>query len=413
MRRLLIILGLLWGVGALMWWYSTHSGSHRVTFRTDAIRRGDLQATIDATGTIEPEEVVDVGVQVAGRISSFGEDPRDPKRPISYGTPIEEGTVLAKLDDALFKARQAQARANLAKAEADVEQSEAKLRQAQRELDRQKRMQQRGPGITSQQDFDTALANFEGAQAALAVSRGSVAVAKADLEEASVNLGYTTIRSPVKGVILDRRVNIGQTVVASLNAPSLFLIAKDLRRMEIWASVNETDIGAVHPGQGVKFTIGAFANETFHGRVTQIRLNASMVQGVVTYTVVIEVDNPDGKLLPYLTARLRFEVEGRQGVLHAANAALRWQPRPEDVDPEAGDALAQARKRTSASQSGTLWIRQGDFVRPIAVTVGLSDGTRTEVSGAGLRAGAEVVVGAVRQSEADTASSIIPYMTTD
>ena len=160
-------------------------------------------------------------------------------------------------------------------------------------------------------------------------------VAKANLEEASVNLGYTTIRSPVKGVILDRRVNIGQTVVASLNAPSLFLIAKDLSRMEIWASVNETDVGSIHVGQGVRFTVGAFPHDTFRGKVAQIRLNASMSQSVVTYTVVVEVENRSGKLLPYLTARLQFEVEERHDVLLVPNAALRWQPSARHVIPEA------------------------------------------------------------------------------
>jgi HlyD family secretion protein len=265
MKRLLIILVLLWGGGALGWSYYNGSGSPRAAFRTAAIRRGDLSASIDATGTIEPEDVVDVGSQVAGLIRSFGEDPHDPGRPIGYGSLVTKDTVLARLDDSLYKARQAQARAGLAKAEAEVKQAEAKLRQARRELDRQIRLHQKGPGITSQQDTDAALASYENAEAAEAVARGAVEVAKADLEEASVNLGYTTIRSPVQGVILDRRVNIGQTVVAGLNASSLFLIAKDLKRMVIWASVNETDIGAVHVGQAVRFSVGAFPREEFPG----------------------------------------------------------------------------------------------------------------------------------------------------
>ena len=171
------------------------------------------------------------------------------------------------------------------------------------------------------------LANYESAKATLAVSESALVVARADLEEATVNLGYTTIRSPVKGIILDRRINIGQTVVASLNAPSLFLIAKDLSRLEIWSSVNETDIGSIHEGQTVRFTVGAFPRDNFEGKVSQIRLNASMTQNVVTYTVVISVDNAAGRLLPYLTARLQFEVEARKGVLLVPNAALRWQPR--------------------------------------------------------------------------------------
>src|SRR5262249_8171593 len=150
-----------------------------------------------------------------------------------------------------------------AKAEADIEQAAAKLRQAQRELERSRKLKARGTAIIAAQEFDLALANDESARAAQAVCRGELAGARADLEEATVNLGYTTIRSPVKGVVLDRRINIGQTVVASLNAPSLFLIAKDLSRLEIWSAVNETDIGSIHPGQAVRFTVSAFPHESF------------------------------------------------------------------------------------------------------------------------------------------------------
>ncbi len=242
-------------------------------------------------------------------------------------------------------------------------------------------------------------------------------MAKANLEEAEANLGYTTIRSPVKGVILDRRVNIGQTVVASLNAPSLFLIAKDLSRMEIWASVNETDIGSIHPGQRVRFTVGTFPGEKFEGKVSQIRLNASMVQNVVTYTVVVSVDNTSGRLMPYLTARLEFEVEGRKGVLLVPKAALRWQPRVQNLPPEAREAYArslQARARASEGETaharpgepreGVVWEQHGEFVRAVPVKVGLSDGLNVQVEGRGLDDGTKVVVGVERRDEADDAS---------
>ena len=335
----LVFMGLLWGGGAFGMWYWTDHRTQRVSYRTVTIRRGDLRSTINATGTIEPEEVVDVGAQVAGLIQSFGVDPRDPSKPISYGSRVEQGTVLARLDSALFQARVDQARGQVAKAEADIEQAQAKLRQAQRELERNKKLRSRGTVVVAEQEYDAPLANYESAKATLAVSESALVVARADLEEATVNLGYTTIRSPVKGIILDRRINIGQTVVASLNAPSLFLIAKDLSRLEIWSSVNETDIGSIHEGQVVRFTVGAFPRENFEGKVSQIRLNASMTQNVVTYTVVISVDNAAGRLLPYLTARLQFEVEARKGVLLVPNAALRWQPRLQDVVPAAREIL--------------------------------------------------------------------------
>jgi HlyD family secretion protein len=423
MKKLLLAMALLWGGGACGFWFLTDPSHQRTNYRSVRIQRGDLRTTINATGTIEPEEVVDVGAQVAGKIESFGADPQSPGKPVGYGSKVERGTELARLDSALFKARVDQARGSVAKAEADIQQAEAKLRQTEREFERSKKLQSRGNGLIAVQDYDIALANHEAARAGLAVSRSALVSAQADLEEAMVNLGYTTIRSPVKGVILDRRINIGQTVVASLNAPSLFLIAKDLSRMEIWSSVNETDIGSIHEGQPVRFTVGAFPDESFQGRVSQIRLNASMSQNVVTYTVVVAVDNSRGKLLPYLTARLQFEVESRQGVLLVPNAAFRWRPRVENVVPEArgefttmlrqrggpGDSGAAAGAAGEIKTEGVLWVRQGDLVRPVKVRTGLSDGVTTEIRGGVLDEGAEVVVGASRVENDLDAISILPH----
>ena len=407
MKKLLAILIVLWAGGALGYWYYNDPGSRRVAYRTVPVLRGDLRATINATGTIEPEEVVDVGVQVAGEVRSFGPDPRDPAKPISYGTPVEPGTVLARLDDALFKSRVGQAKAGVTKAEADVEQARVKVEQTRHDLDRKEDLKRKGTGFVSGQEYGDALAAHEAARAGLVVSKAAVEVARATLDEADVNLRFATITSPVKGVILDRRVNLGQ--VASLGAPHLFLIAKDLSKMEIWASVNETDIGAIHVGQPVRFTVAAHPREEFRGKVAQIRLNASMNSGVVTYIVVVGFDNPGGKLMPYLTARLQFEVEDRKSVLLVPNAALRWQPKPAEVEPSARDEAAdllgrhdraadakdQAKEAARpSSPPGVLWARSGDqFVRPVPVEVGPTDGLRTEVSGAKLKDGIEVIVG--------------------
>ncbi len=413
MKKLIAIVVVLWAGGAAGYWYWSDARAGKLKYRTVSVRRGDLTHAITATGTIEPEEVVDVGVQVAGEILGFGDDPRGGGKTISYGTPVEKGTVLARLDDRLFRARVDQMKASVAKAEADVEQAKARLRQSERDVERNRKLQSRGPGFVAPQDVDNALSAVETNRAGLALAVSGVAVAKANLEEAEANLGYTTIRSPVKGVILDRRVNIGQTVVASLNAPSLFLIAKDLSRMEIWASVNETDIGAIHPGQAVKFSVGTFPGESFTGKVAQIRLNASMVQNVVTYTVVVSVDNASGRLMPYLTARLEFEVEGRRSVLLVPKAALRWQPRPQHVAPDVRDEYArllQARGRSAvepkggATIEGFLWEVQGEFVRPVKVRVGLSDGVNSQVEARGLDDGSAVVVGVERREEGDDAS---------
>ncbi|MDR3635533.1 MAG: efflux RND transporter periplasmic adaptor subunit [Isosphaeraceae bacterium] len=418
MKKLLLVMALLWTGGAVALWYWNDTRTQHIDYRTVHVHRGDLQATINATGTIEPEEVVDVGAQIAGEIQSFGSDPAHPDKPINYGSHVEAGSVLARLDDSVLKARLSQSTASVTRAEADVTQAEAKLRQADRELERSKKLQARGTGIVAQAEHETALANFETAKAALEVNKAGLTVAKANLQEAEVNLSHATIRSPVKGVILDRRVNIGQTVVANLNAHSLFLIAKDLGRMEIWASVNETDIGGIHEGQEVVFTVGAMPKESFRGRVAQIRLNASMVQNVVTYTVVVSFDNSGGKLLPYLTARVQFQVEGRKATLIVPNAALRWQPRPEHVAPDAREAFLTQRQQKAHETSqaaaephteGFLWVRQGDYVRPVAVSVGLSDGAQTEVLGSAVQEGMEVVVGVVRRESVDEAASILPH----
>jgi HlyD family secretion protein len=399
-------------------------------FRSAAVERGDLHATISATGTIEPEEVVDVGAQVAGQIKEFGTDPNDSHRHIDYGSRVEQGTVLARIDDSVYqsqvdqaKAQLAQAKAGEQRARADLVQMKAKVTQTQRDW---QRAQALGPGqgnAISALDYDTAKAAYETAQSGLAVGEAAITVAQTDvarseaaLKQAETNLGYTTIRSPVKGVIVDRRVNVGQTVVASLNAPSLFLIAKDLTRLQIWASVNEADIGQIHSGQPVRFTVDAFPNDVFQGAVGQIRLNATMTQNVVTYTVVINTDNANGKLLPYLTANVQFEVASKPNVLQLSNAALRWRPKVEQVAPDMRAAYARSRQAKPAEggakaleqerhDRGVVWVQDHDFVRPLPVTVGLSDGAMTEVSGDGIREGTQVVVGERHAQGGDAATN--------
>jgi HlyD family secretion protein len=421
MRKLLVLLGVLWGAGAAGVWYWNDAQARRVSYRTVRLKKGDLRSTINATGTIEPRELVDVGAQVAGRVEGFGTDPHDPGKTVGYGSRVDQGTVLARLDAALYQARLDQARGRVAKAEADIEQAEAKLLQADREMERARKLKSRGTVVIAPKEYDECLTNCESAKAALAVSRSGLIVAKADLEEADLNLKYTTIRSPVKGIVIDRRINVGQTVVASPNAPNLFLIARDLDHLEIWSSVNETDIGSIHEGQAARFTVSSRPRETFEGKVSQIRLNASMNQNIVTYTVVVAVDNTAGRLLPYLTARVEFEVSVRRGVLLVPNAALRWQPRVQDVIPEARTTYALTLRRRAATErepgrvyassdpDGLLWIRQGELVRPVGVRVGLSDGVVTEIAAEGLGETTEVVVAANRIDTDPDALSILPH----
>jgi HlyD family secretion protein len=403
------------------------------SFRTVPVKRGDLLATISATGTVEPEEVVDVGAQVAGRILAFGKDVSG--KTVDYGSRVEEGTVLAQIDDALYaadvaqsKAQLEQAKASVIRAEADLGQMQAKLTQAERDLNRAKKL---GPGdALSQADYDAAVSAYDVAKANLAVGKaaivqanGAVAQAKANLKRTQQNLDYCTIISPVRGVIVDRRVNIGQTVVSSLSAPSLFLIAKDLKRMQVWIPVNEADIGNIHPGQAVTFTVDAFPGEVFRGEVGKVRLSATMTQNVVTYTVEVITDNSDGKLLPYLTANTKFMVSNRANVLMVPNTALRWVPQAEQVVPGSGRAPERssalegsgARPRASAEASqeeagrGVVWVPEGALVRAVPVRIGMSDGTLTETQSDELKEGTPVVVGEQTKEAAAPAATTNPF----
>lgn len=342
---LLLVTAAVIGGGYLLYTHATQE--HAADYRTATVKRGELVSTISATGTIEPEEVIDIGAQVAGLIKNLGRDLRDATKSIDYGSEVEAHTVLANIDPALYQAQYNQAKANLEQSEANLLNLQAKLDQTERDW---KRAQVLRPlKSIADVDYDTAQYAFESAKAALAVGRATIEQNKASQELAATNLGYCTIASPVKGVIIDRRVNVGQTVVSALNAPSLFLLAKDLKRMQVWAQVNEADIGRIHVDQSVTFTVDAFSGETFKGSVGQIRLNAQMTQNVVTYTVVVNTDNSNGKLLPYLTANLQFELEKRTDVLKVPSMALKWKPQPQAVAPDARAALlAGGPKRDSA-----------------------------------------------------------------
>jgi HlyD family secretion protein len=413
--------------------YLRSNSRNGTAFRTVPVKRGDLQAVISATGTVEPEEVVDIGAQVAGKIVAFGEDKHG--KPVDYGSVVEAGTVLARIDDALYaadvdqaKATLGQSKAALQRSEADLGQLKAKLYQAQRDWARAQKL---GPSdALSQADYDAAQSAYETAKANVEVGKAAIAQAKqtvnqsqAALQRAQQNLSYCTIVSPVKGVIVDRRVNIGQTVVSSLNAPSLFLLAKDLKRMQVWVSVNEADIGHIQPGQPVTFNIDAYPNEEFSGEVGKVRLNATMTQNVVTYTVEVVTDNSSGKLLPYLTANVKFIVGEQHNVLMVPNAALRWSPAPEQIVKEfrgktkkGQGAASQSRDQASGEAAkseqkrGVVWVPEGTLVRPVKVTPGLSDGSMTAVESAALKEGTPVVLGEMeKQENGKTAPGSSPF----
>ncbi len=412
-------------------WYSSRSVP-AVAYRTQTVRKSDIAQTIPASGTVVPEDVIDIGAQVNGQIAEFGNDVDG--KTIDYRSTIKEGMVLAKIDDALYaadlassQAQRASAVAQVAQSEAQIgqadaqvrvgeankEQARAKLEQARRDWERAQKLV--GSTALSRSDYDAAQSAFEQAQAGVGVADASItqaqatraqavaskaqgqaaiAMADASIQRAQRNVKYCIINSPVSGVVIDRRVEIGQTVVASLNAPSLFLIAKDLSKMQVLVQVNEADIGNVNPGQNVAFTADAFPGRRFKGVVRKVRLNATMTQNVVTYTVEIATDNADLKLLPYLTANVKFDVAHKEGVLGVPNAALRWAPRGVEVpDPVAGGGKGGKTEGDSGLKPGTVWQLKDGRPQPLAVKVGLSDGVLTEIEGDGVSEGLEVIVG--------------------
>jgi HlyD family secretion protein len=356
----------------------------------------------------------------------FGEDKNKKGATIDYGSEVEQGTVLAHIDDSLYAADVAstasqleQARANVPRAQADLDSKIATHAQAiagvdiaMITFDHMKALMPEASASPiefqtaeatlkqAQAAQETAKANIGVARAALVQAQKAVLQAEAALKRAQTNLDYCTIRSPVKGSIIDRRVNIGQTVVSSLNAPSLFLIAKDLKRMQVWASVNEADIGNIRPGQSATFTVDAYPGRTFVGKVAKIRLNAAMTQNVVTYTVEITTDNSDGKLLPYLTANVQFAVTNLKNVLTVPNVALRWIPQPQRIAPDVRPSSSRPSRKPSPPGAvrppgphDVVWVQSGEYVRPLAVRAGLSDGSQTQIEGDQVLEGLAVVVG--------------------
>jgi HlyD family secretion protein len=409
--------------GGVSYWYARFGGPPAVTFRMAPVTRDNLLSNISASGTVEPEDVIDVGAQIVGQITEFGDDldkgklPTGKYPPIDFRSRVKKGAILAKLDDALFNARLGKAEADVQSAQAHVHLSEAKLGQAKRDWLRVQDLNLKH--AVSDQDFETARTAFDTANADLEDAKAALKGAKATRDEAAKNVESTVIYSPVDGEILDRRVNVGQTVVSGLNAPSLFLIATDLKKMQVWASINEADIGHIHENQAVQFTVDAYPNRPFYGAVSQIRLNANMTQNVVTYTVVVSTDNSPGLLKPYMTANQQFKVEERTNVLQVPNAALRYRPQPPLVAAEFRDAYAEAQVRRASgikekkdgsapkdrSDQATVWVQEGGFLRPVKVRTGLSDFTNTEISSADVQEGEEVVTGENHSETADGANN--------
>ncbi len=558
--KLLLPLSVVIIIGLLSWWgyKSFYKDQVTVSFKTEEVIREDLTSSISASGTVEPEELINVGAQVSGKIMHFGTDADG--NPIDYGSYVKAGTLLAQIDDVLYRAalseaeaKKLQAEANIVSAQANitsaeanitsadaaisqaqssitsadvsirqadvaitsyraaitsaeadcasaqasvtsaeaavssadasitsaeaaVRQSEAKLKLATKNFERTRSLSR--SNAIAQSEFDSAEAEYTSAQAEysdaqaallranaekaraqadLASSQASLARASAELERARAdlergtaeleraradrqravaeleraradrqravaeleraradlkhsqaqlticeaelvkarrNLDYCRITAPVDGIIIDRRVSVGQTVVSSMSASSIFLMAKDMKKMEVWVSVNEADIGHIKAGMPVEFTIDTFPGQVFHGTVKRVRLNATMSQNVVTYIVEVTTDNSNGQLIPYLTANVKFIRERHHNVLTVSNAAFRFQPDASLIAPEYRD-------QTFAEGARVIYVLEGEFLRPVEVRTGLSAAGRVELIDPPLKEGDVIVYGATEVSEND------------
>ncbi len=377
MKKILIaiLIASVLGVTAFLIFSNKENG---IKYRAEKIIRGDIVASVTATGTVNAVTTVLVGTQVSGTIKNINVD---------FNSPVKKGQVIALIDQATFEAQVAQARANLLSAKANLEKSEATLVDAKRTMDRNKELLSKN--LIARSDLDTAETNYETAKAQVGVSKAQIAQTEAALKIAETNLGYTKILSPVDGVVISRNVDIGQTVAASFQTPTLFTIAQDLTKMQIDTNVDEADIGNIKVGQGVEFTVDAYPDVTFKGLVSQVRNSPTIVQNVVTYDVVVGVDNPVGAnghsplLKPGMTANVSIVLIGKKDILKIPNAALRFSPAAKD----------KGRTQGQQKEKGLgVWVLENGQAKRMPVKTGISDGNYTELLSGGISEGQEVVV---------------------
>ncbi|MCH2092542.1 MAG: efflux RND transporter periplasmic adaptor subunit [Pseudoxanthomonas sp.] len=334
-RKKSIVPSLLLGIavvailGGGAWWWTARKGEAADSaYRTATIERGDIRVAISATGTLSAISTVTVGSQISGQVTDVLVD---------YNSEVKKGEVLARIDPSTYEAQIEQGNAQIANAQASLKQAQATLANA--ELDYTRKADLGRQKLVAQSDVDLARAARDQARAQVNAAQASIRQQTASTQTTRVNLDRTVIRSPVDGVVLTRTIEPGQTVAASLQAPELFTIAEDLSKMKIELAVDEADIGQVKVGQAVSFTVDAFADRQFRGQVQQVRLSATTTSNVVTYPVVVSVDNSDGTLLPGLTVNAEIEVSKRDDILKVSNAALRYKPTGETAT---ATAAAQA-----------------------------------------------------------------------
>ena len=403
---------------------------------TEKVQKGDIQNVVQATGTINAVTTVQVGSQVSGTIQTLSAD---------FNSHVKKNQVIAQIDPALFKGALLQAQANLANAQANLVAAKANLDKAdaaavQAKLDLNRYTTLAQQGIVPTQQLDSARATSQSADAAVGAAKAAVTQAAAQVQQnsaavkiAQANLDYTTIRSPIDGTVIARSVDVGQTVAASLQAPTLFTIAQDLTKMQVYVSTDESDVGTIQAGQNVSFKVDAFPKDTFRGKVSAVRLNATTVQNVVTYTTIVDFDNPDMKLFPGMTAYVTVPVATATDVVKVPNGALRFTPsltaqQISDLYQKAGiAATGGARKggkgtqqasgqQTNGQQATTavVWKLNADkSVEPVQIKLGITDHTTTEVAQVvkgSLNPQDQVITGSAAANKTASATSAAPGM---
>jgi HlyD family secretion protein len=366
MRKVLFIMAavaLL--VGATVFFNFT-AKEEKSEFRTEKVRRGNLIQTVTASGTVNPVNTVLVGTQVSGTISHIYAD---------FNSAVKKGRLIAEIDPSIFHAKLEQAKANLLQARAGLQKAEAEHLNAKRDMDRKRSLFSKE--IVPKSELDESETDYALAKAQVTIAKAQIAQAEAALKQDETNLKYTRILSPVDGIVISRDVNVGQTVAASFQTPTLFTIAEDLTKMQIEASVNEADIGTVKAGQDVEFAVDAHADITFKGGVSQVRIAPTTLENVVTYDVVIMVENPEFKLKPGMTATVSIIVSDRKGVLMVPNAALRFSY------PPGGLAMYDVQG---------IWIPGDGKPERIEITTGITDGNHTEIISGEIKEGQEIIV---------------------
>lgn len=376
MKKFLIALVIIIAVGIALFFVFKNK-DNKTKFITEKITSGDIKSTVSATGIVNAVTTVQVGTQVSGTIKKLFVD---------YNSPVKNGQLLAQIDPSIFEAQVGQARANLQVAKANLEKSLVAVQDTRNTLNRNKTLYAKN--FIAKSDLDTSETNYLSAEAQVKASQAQIEQAQAALDSSSINLRYTKILSPVNGIVISRNVDIGQTVAASFQTPTLFTIAQDLTKMQIDTNVDEADIGKIKVGQNVTFTVDAYPEITFSGKVSEVRNAPITVQNVVTYDAVISVDNTNLKLKPGMTANVTIEITLKQNVLRIPNAALRFKmPLP---PAKTGNNTGQ--KKITLPKGPSVWSLDNKKPKFVKITTGISDGNYTEVTSGKLNEGQQIII---------------------